>query len=92
MTSIKLPAPLNERLDRLVERAKAEGVAATRKTVLWALIAGAPVDAERLAAMVRGVIKAEAGDAAEGLEPKEILVDRRHAPGPRARQGHERDR
>lgn len=83
MTSLHIPSPLNERLDRMVERARRRGVAASRKSVIWALILNGPVQPEALEEIVREAVAGTALDAADGLSPEEVLVTRPHQPGPR---------
>jgi hypothetical protein len=85
MTSLSMRSPVSERLDRLVERAKNEGVGASRKTVMWALILEATVEANALALMVQRALKADANAAADGLNAADVLIDQRHNPGPRPR-------
>ncbi len=86
--SVGLPAPINERLDQLVELADEEGAKTSRKELLAALILSAPEAAEELARAVIDYRKARARDAAVGGDASPVLSLRRHLPGPRPKARH----
>jgi hypothetical protein len=88
--TIGLPGPLNERLDRLVELADAEGARTNRKELVAALVLAAPESAAELASAVIGYRKAKARDAAVSGDLAAVLQFRRHQPGPRRRTASRR--
>jgi hypothetical protein len=84
--TIGLPGPLNERLDRLVERADLEGARTNRKELLGALILEATESPVELAQAVVALRKARAKDAAVSGNVGDVLEFRQHQPGPRRRR------
>ena len=85
-TSLAFVAPINERLDQLVERADEEGARTTRKELLAALILAAPEEGATLRDAVLSYRTSRARDAAVGGDPARVLELRRHRPGPRGRR------
>jgi hypothetical protein len=82
-TTFELPAPLSERLDRLVELADDEGARTSRKEVVAALVLAASESGRELADSVVRYRTAKARDAAVGADMAVVLQVRTHQPGPR---------
>lgn len=85
-TSIGFVAPINERLDQLVELADEEGARTNRKELLAALVLAAPEAGVALRDVVLSYRTSRARDAAVAADPTRVLELRRHRPGPRPRQ------
>ena len=84
---VSVPAPLNARLDALVDSANAAGENTTRKELLAALLLATPADSKKLIAHVRAYRVATAADAVpEGVPDSKILGERDRKPGPRPRR------
>lgn len=84
--TLGLPAPLNERLDRLVELADDEGARTNRKELVSALLLAATENGSELAETVRRFRRARAQDAAVSGDLASVLEFREHRPGPRPRR------
>jgi len=84
--SLSFVAPINERLDQLVELADEAGARTTRKELLAALILAAPDSAVALRDAVLTYRTSRARDAAVQSDPDRVLELRPHRPGPRRKQ------
>src|SRR4051794_37596895 len=88
--SVWVPAPLNSRLDALVETANAAGENTNRGELVSALILSAEEGGELLADRVRDYRRASAGDAiVTGFSEAYSLEPMKRSPGPRPRRGRE---
>ena len=85
--NVSVPAPLNARLDALVELANQAGENTNRKEVVSALLLSAPESGNAIADHVRAFRQAAANDAAvPGYDESEFLHPRKQGPGPRPRK------
>lgn len=85
-TSLSFVAPINERLDQLVELADQAGARTTRKELVAALILGASDSAVTLRDAVLTYRTSRAKDAAVSGDPARVLELRQHRPGPRRKR------
>jgi predicted DNA-binding protein len=84
--SFRLPIPITERLDDLVEEMTRLDHRAYRKDLLAALALAAPEEPETLIQLVEDYRTATAGEAAVAEEAAgEVIEFKRRAPGPRPR-------
>lgn len=86
--AFRLPLPLDQRLDDLVDRAISDGLERTnRRELLAALLLAADFTGEELSDLIRGYRGATAGGAVlSRLEGEgDVIQFARHKPGPRRR-------
>jgi hypothetical protein len=88
-TSLSFVAPINERLDQLVELADEAGARTTRKELMAALILAAPDSEIPLRDAVLTYRTSRARDAAVLGDPARVLELRHHRPGPRRKRANE---
>jgi hypothetical protein len=90
---VSLPAPLDVRLNTLVDRADEAGARTSRKELLAALVLDAPTTARELAELVRKVRVASGKDAAgEDVDAGRMSFAAQIRPGPRPRSRRGRGR
>jgi len=84
LTSIRVPSPINERLDQLCAIASDAGTPATRQDLIAALVLAASEDLDDVFKLVVDYRRATAADATvAGRDAGDILSFRRHKRGPR---------
>jgi hypothetical protein len=82
-----IAAPLNVRLDALVELARRAGENTNRREVISALVLQAPTDGDALAEWLRRYRRALIRDAlVPGFDEASFLDSTPHGPGPRPRR------
>jgi len=81
--NVRLPLPLNARLEALVKLANSSGAGTRRKEILAALVLAAVTEPRVLSKLVARYRTAEAAEAARGLGDVDVLSDVTYSRGPR---------
>ena len=82
----KVPSPVGERLDALIELANRAGASTTRTEFVGVLVFHAPEDGQELLDRILDYRRATAGEArVKGATGRNVLEFKRHPRGPRPR-------
>lgn len=82
-SSVYWPAPVDERLNELVDLAKEAGEELSKADLLAALVRNAPIDGRELGELVRAYRSSRACDFNPSGEPDSVILLRERRPGRR---------
>lgn len=86
-SSVYWPAPIDHRLNQLVDLARDSGEKLSKADVLGALVSQATTDGEMLGALVRGYRRSTVGEVVLRAESEGVIVLDERRPGVRRRPG-----